>query len=117
MKKIFNLALFFIAVAFTLVFSLFSEGNSVHAQQPIKTVDSIQSIQRETVVLISNNILKGEISSRQKENNNSFTGTYPVLLTYNPVIVSPYKTTLQFNGEYNPNISNNEEKTQKIRAP
>ena len=117
MKKIFNLALFFIAVAFTLVFSLFSEGNSVHAQQPIKTVDSIQSIQRETVVLISNNILKGEISSRQKENNNSFTGAIPLSIAYNPVNNLSNKRTLQFYGEYINNPSNNAKSPHTIRAP
>ena len=89
----------------------------VHAQQPIKSIDSIQGIQRETVVLISNNALNNEISSRQKDNNNNFTGTCPVSITYIPVIDSPYKTTLLFNGEFISNLSNNYKKIYKIRAP
>lgn len=116
MKRIFNIFIFCFIFAFTLVLSLLSEQSIAHTQLPIKTTGFIQNIQKENVVLISNNIQKSEITSRQK-NNNSFTDTNLFFVNYNSINYSSDKTTLQFSGEYTHNLSKSNKKTNEIRAP
>ena len=117
MKKIFNIVMFFFILAFTLVFSLLSEPSAVYAQQPIKSNDYIIGTQSETVVLISNNINNGKLSSRQKDNNDGCSFTTPFFMTLNNNNDLLNKETIKFNKDDNNYLSNNEQKAHKIRAP
>lgn len=117
MKKIFNLVVFFFILAFTLVLSLLSEPSFVHAQQPLTPRDYITGVKSDTVVLISNNVLREEISSRQKENNNNFTGFFPYFINYKLNKDLFYKDVISYNWNYSYRLSNDTPKEQKIRAP
>jgi len=117
MNRILKLILLFIAVVLTFVFSPYTKSAAVCIQKSIFSLDSIQNIKKPSVVLISNNILKGDISSQPKENNFNFTGIQPHLTNYKSFSNSSNNTILHFNGEFFHNLSNKYEKIHKIRAP
>ena len=76
MRRIFNIFIIFIA----LTISLLLEPNSFQ-NQSIDSLSYIQNIREETVTLVSDNILNGEISSIQEENNQNYSTSSPSLLT------------------------------------
>ena len=117
MKKILNIVMFFFILAFTLVMSLLSEPSVAHDQQPIRSADYITGAKSETVVLISNNIRSGQITSRQKDNNNCCSFTTPLFVSFNPADDLFNKETINFNKKDNNYLSNNEQRVNKIRAP
>lgn len=117
MKKILKLAMFFITLVFALVLSLVSEPNVICSQELINSTGSLQSLTNESVVLISSNNLNEEISSRQKKNDNGFTGELSYVVPNKQVNNISDMTTLHFCGEYVHNLSNSAQNTHNIRAP
>ena len=75
MKRIFKITMIF----FALAMSLLLEPQALQAQ-PVDTVGYIQNVKTETVVLVSNNILNGEISSYQEENSQNYLGSSPLVI-------------------------------------
>ena len=106
--------LFFIF--FALLILLISQPSSLHAQ----TIDFngyIKNIDREEVVLVSNNLLNGEITSCQKEQQENLSGETPLIISfdYNKNIF--LKNNTQINGSFIHNLSTDNQKIQPIRAP
>ena len=112
MKSLFKILI----VIFSLVISLFLEPTSLHAQ-PIDITGSISNIKTETVVLISNNFLNGEISSYQEENSQNYLGSSPLVINLenNQFLYNKNKT--QLIGCFIHNLSTDNQKVQQIRAP
>lgn len=112
MMRILKTFLFFI----TMVISLILLPTDLHSQQ-LDTKGYIQEIKQETIVLASNNILGGEVSSYQEENSSNFKGGSPYTLTFesNQNLFNKNKALL--NGYFVHNLSANKLKVQCIRAP
>ena len=112
MKRLF----YIIALLLTLTLSLVLGDCSANSQ-PIVPVASIQNVKKETVVLISNNIFNGEISSYQKKNEQSFSGLTPVILSHHSRNICVAKNKTQINEYFVNNLSINKQKVYPIRAP
>ena len=112
MKRLFYIVILF----FALTLSLLVEQRGVQAQ-PIYSGGSIQNVKKETVILVSNNILNGEITSYQQKKNTNFSGITNLLANYLPVnnLFDHNKPILD--GCFIHNYSTNKEKTHQIRAP
>lgn len=92
------------------------ESCALHSQ-PIDTIDYIQNVKTETVVLVSNNILCGEISSYQEENSSNYLNNSPVILSFISDNTLLEKTKSHLNGRFIHNLSTNKQKVNQIRAP
>lgn len=112
MKRIFNLVLVFFALALSLVF----EPNALQTQS-IDTIDYIQNVKTETVVLASNNLLGGEIYSNQEEEFQNFSGNSPLVISFISKDTYFDKNKTQLNGCFIHNLSTNKQKVHLIRAP
>ena len=85
--------------------------------QPTDNCGYIQNIKAETVTLLSNNLLNTEISSSEDLNEQIFSGSTPLILTYqsNENLFNQNKT--QSNGNFIHNLSTDNPKVHSIRAP
>ena len=117
MKKIFNLVAFFFILAISLVFALLSESSTIQSQSPICTSDYIREIKNESVVLISSNSSRGELSNRQSENNLGLTSLFPYILSFNSNNIFFEKQLIGFITNCIYNLLNNLQNIHKIRAP
>lgn len=99
-----------------MVVAIFAQPSSLHAQE-IDMTGYIKNIDTETVVLVSNNILGGEICSYQEESPSSSCGSEPLVLTFSSDknLLSDNKARLY--GLSIHNLSTNLKDIQKIRAP
>ena len=102
-------------IFFALAMSLLLEPQTLQAQ-PVDAVGYIQNVKTETVVLVSNNILSGEISSYQEENPQNYLGSSPLVINLenNQFLYNKNKT--QLIGCFIHNLSTNNQKVQQIRA-
>ena len=112
MKRLFHIVMLF----FALAISFLLEPSAIQAQ-PIDTIGTIQGVQKETVVLVSNNIFNGEITSNQQKNDQNFSGSVPLVLAYQPVNNLFDKNKTQLNGCFIHNLSTDKQKVHQIRAP
>lgn len=96
--------------------SLLTNPSALHAQT-IDTTGYIKNIDSESVVLVSNNILGGEICSSQEEISFSFSGTEPLLLVFSTNKGLLTKNSTRLYGESIHNLSTNLKNHKKIRAP
>lgn len=106
----------FLTVIFVLAMSLLTRPSALHAQT-IDTIDYIKNIETETVVLVSNNLLGGEIYSHQEENNTNSCGTEPLVLTFlsHKNLLTDSNSRLSEKSIHN--LSTNLKDIQQIRAP
>ena len=112
MKSCFKLLMIIFSLAIALLL-----GPSTLQTQAIDTTGYIQNIKNETVVLVSNNILNGEISSYQEENSHNYTGNSPLVLTIDSNKNLYTKNITHLNGCFIHNLSTDNQKVQQIRAP
>ena len=112
MKRIFNIAVIF----FTLAISFLLESNTLQTQH-IGSTGYIQNIKNETVVLVANNVLRGEITSYQEKSDQNFSSSTPLALTYQINQDLLNKNITQLNGCFIHNLSTNKQKVHPIRAP
>ena len=112
MKSLFK----FILIIFSLAVTLLLDPSALQAQ-PVNITGSISNIKTETVVLVSNNMLNGEISSYQEENTQNYSGNSPLILTFNTNKSLYTKNKTQLNGCFIHNLSTDKQKVQQIRAP
>ena len=117
MKKIFNLVAFFFILAFTLALSLFSGVSIEHVQYPINSSDYIREVKSETVVLISNNPLRGKLSSNQSQNNLGLSSIISYLFNLCPTNIFLNKQLIRFNTDSVYNLFFTLKRVHKIRAP
>ena len=117
MKKIFNLVAFFFILVISLVFALLSEPQTIQVQSLASASDYIREVKTETVVLISSYSSRGELSSRQSENNLGLTSLFPYLLSYNSNKIFFEKHIIGFNTNCIHNLFSNFLIIHKIRAP
>ena len=103
-------------IVFTLAISLLL-GPSEIENQTLNSTGNIQNIKTETVVLVSNNLLNGEISSSEEKNNQNYSGSSLSILAYktNNNLFNKDKTLS--NGDFIHNISTSKQKVHQIRAP
>ena len=111
MKRLFNILMLFFALALSLMLST----NELSAQA-IKTIDYIQNTKSETLVLVSNNLLGGEIYSNQEETSN-FIGNCHFLNSSTSKRTSFNKNQTHINGSFIHNLSTDKTKIHQIRAP
>ena len=99
-----------------MTITLLSNPSALQAQT-VELVGSIQNTPKETVILVSNNMLSGSIISCSKEENNTFSGSAPLVISYveqNKI----FNKNKSFNRGYSiHNLSTNNQKVQQIRAP
>ena len=112
MKNLFK----FLFTLFSLAIFLFLEPPVLQAQQ-IDTTGYIQSINKETVVLVSNSILNTEISSYEENNSQNFSGTSPLVINFEPYKDIYAKNIALLKENFIHNLSTDNQKVQQIRAP
>ena len=112
MKRIFKIIIIFFTLATFLLL-----GSQTLQAQPVDTTGYIQNVKRETVALVSNNILNGEISSYQEENTQNYSGNSPLIHTLNTNKGLYTKNKTHINGSFIHNLSTDKQKVQQIRAP
>ena len=112
MKRLFKIFLFFFALALTLLLEPSSLQNS-----NIDITGSIQKVKNETVVLVSNNMLGGEITSYQEKNDTNFSNSTSLVINYQNFDNLLSKNQAQLNGCFIHNLSTDKEKVHQIRAP
>ena len=112
MKRIFNI----IIIIFTLAISLLLEPNALQTQ-PLDSTGYIQNIKNETVVLVANNVLGGEITSYQEKSDQNFSSSTPLALNYQVNQDLLNKNIAQSNGCFIHNLSTSKQKVHPIRAP
>ena len=112
MKKLFHIVILF----FTLALTLLLGANEIQAQT-FESTGYVQNIKHESVVLISDNLLNGEISSLEKKKEQSSSSSTPMILALDTVnnIFDKNKTLL--NGKFIHNLSTDNSKVHPIRAP
>ena len=96
MKKILNLVEFFFILMITIVLSLLSNSTSLGEQTTINSFDSIKSVSKESVFLISNNISQGDLFSRNSQNNNSTSGFLPLFIKFDIANDNLYENFISF---------------------
>lgn len=112
MKKLFHIVI----LCFTLALTLLLGANEIQAQT-FESTGYVQNIKHESVVLISDNLLNGEISSLEKKKEQSSSSSTPMILALDTInnIFDKNKTLL--NGKFIHNLSTNNSKVHPIRAP
>ena len=112
MKKLFHIVILF----FTLALTLLLGANEIQAQT-FESTGYVQNIKHESVVLISDNLLNGEISSLEKKKEQSSSSSTPMILALDTInnIFDKNKTLL--NGKFIHNLSTDNSKVHPIRAP
>ena len=103
-------------IIFFLAIYILLEPQSLQAQS-IEDLGYIQNIKTETVSLVSNNIMSGEISSYQEENNQNFSGNSPLIISYYSQNNNFEKNNPLLKGRFIHNLSTDNKKVQQIRAP
>ena len=99
-----------------MTISLLSEPSSLYAQ-PVDLTGSIENVKSETVILVSNNMLGGSVVSNSKEDDNSFSGSIPLIISY-VTQENIFNKNKSFNkGYFIHNLSTDKQKVQQIRAP
>lgn len=112
MKKIFNMLM----IIFAMAISLLIEPTSFDTQA--YDIDAyIQSPSKEEVVLVSNNVMSGEVRSTQEEDSPTFLGHSPFVLSFSSDLLFLSKNKTHLNGCFIHNLSTNSKKVQSIRAP
>ena len=99
-----------------MVLSFLLEPTDLYAQ-PVDLTGSIQNIKSETVSLVSNNLVGGEIVASEGENTTNSLGFSPVTVAFNLDDNFFLKSTTHFNGSFIHNLSANKQKVHQIRAP
>ena len=117
MKKIFNIVAFFFILAFTLALSLFSGTSIEHEQYPISSSDYVREVKSETVVLISNNPLRGKLSTSQTQNNFGLSSIISSFFNFGPNNIFLDKQLIRFNIDYFYNLFGTLQRVHQIRAP
>ena len=117
MKKILNLVEFFFILMITIVLSLLSNSTSLGEQTTINSFDSIKSVSKESVFLISNNISQGDLFSRNSQNNNSTSGFLPLFIKFDIANDNLYENFISFFSDYICDLSKNFNNSYLIRAP
>ena len=117
MKKIFNLVAFFFILVISLVFALLSELPTIQVQSLASASDYIREVKTETVVLISSYSSRGELASRQSDNNLGFSSLFSYLLSFNSNNIFFEKQLIGFNTNCFYNLVNNLLNINNIRAP
>lgn len=112
MKRLFYIVMLFFALAVPSL--LEQDCFQIHA---LESLGYIQNVKSETVVLVSNNILNGEIASSQLKKDQTFSGSTPLVLNYHTDDRFYQKNKTQFNGCFIHNLSTNYQKVHQIRAP
>ena len=112
MKSFFKLIMIFIV----MVLSFWMEQTDLYAQS-VDLTGSIQNVKYETVSLVSNNLMGGEIVALKGENTTNSLGFSPVIVSFNLDDNSFLKSTAHFNGSFIHNLSANKQKVHQIRAP
>ncbi len=105
-----------IIIVFMLAMSLFTKPSALHAQ-PIDLTGYVKNVEAETVVLVSNNILGGEICASQEENNTNSCGAEPLILQFlsRKGLLADSNSRLYEKSIHN--LSTNLKDIQQIRAP
>ena len=104
-----------ITVLFTLAVALLGHNNM--QTNPIESIGTIQSVKNESVVLVSSNVLNGEISSYQGKNDQSFSGSDPFAINSQTINSFSNINSTQIDECTIHNISTSNKKTHNIRAP
>ena len=112
MKKLLYMIMIFIALT---IFSLLRSTDL--EVQAVNSIDYIRNIQKETVVLVSNNIFNGEISSYQEKNNQDFSNSTPLTLSYLSTDSLKNQNSTFLKGYFIHNLSTNKLEVHQIRAP
>ena len=115
MKRILNIALYFLILTFSIALPVLSESNTLCSSSANST-GCIQTIQKETVTLITNNNRDCELSSHQEDNDQTFSDLTPIILAYQHNNIFDKNKTLS-NGCFIHNLSTDKQKTHHIRAP
>lgn len=105
-----------ILILFVMTLSLWAEPSGLYAQ-PVDLTGSIQNIKTETVVLVSNNILGGEIVSSDEKNTNNYIGSSTLVAEANQEKNLFNHNIIHFCGSFIHNLSTDNQKIHLIRAP
>ena len=103
-------------IIFVMTISFFNEPSALYAQ----TVDidgSIKNIKTETITLVSNNLLGGEVFSSEEENTTNYIGssTFTAYSTVNNNLST--QNLFYLDESFIHNLSTNTKKVHQIRAP
>ena len=112
MKSFFKFVLIFFALAFTLLLD-----SSALQAQPISSSAFISSPQKESVVLVSNNLWQGEIRSAQDETQENFIGAISAIVAEIQPEIFFIKNKTLLKGCFIHNLSTDKQKVHQIRAP
>ena len=112
MKSFIKIAIIFFSLATTLLL-----GPLTLQAQELDTVGYIQNVKNETVVLVSNSLCAGEIYSNNEENNQNYSGSSPIAISFNNNDNFFVKNTTLLKGCFIHNLSTDKQKVHQIRAP
>ena len=113
MKSFLKLLLIF----FSLTISLLLDPSALQINDIVQVSGAISHPEQETCVLVSNNILGGEIRSIEKENQSNFIGSSSLVASNLIPENSFSKNKAQFNGCFIHNLSTDKQNLHLIRAP
>lgn len=106
----------FLFVFFAMVLSFIVEPQILHAQD-VQVVNYIQNASPETVEIVSNNLLGGEIYVSQENSNQNFFGNTSQALVFNNDDEFYLKNKSLMSGCFIHTLSTNLKEVQQIRAP
>ena len=112
MKSFLKLIMIFIV----MVLSFWMEPMDLYAQS-VDLTGSIQDVKAETVSLVSNNLVSGEVIASEQENTTNSLGFSPVIVSFNLDDNFFLKSAAHLNGSFIHNLSINKQKVHQIRAP
>ena len=99
-----------------MILSFTIEPQILHSQEILPT-NYIQNSRPETVEIVANNLLGGEIYSYQEENSQNFSDTPSQIITFNNKKNYLFDNKTQLMGSFIHTLSTNLKEVQQIRAP
>ena len=116
MKKLFNTTILFFILTLSLALSILT-GTTALGTQSVDLSSCIKNINNENAVLVLNNRLNGEISSRNNRNNHILSNSTPLILAHQSINDILIENKAEINKYFINNLSTDKQKIHQIRAP
>ncbi len=112
MKKLFGIVILFFALALSVLL-----GSNANQIETIQATGCIQSVSKENVVLVSNNILDNKTPIYKGKKSKNFINLPPLILSYNAINSLHGADRVEYSDYFIQNRKIEKQKNHQIRAP
>lgn len=112
MRKLLGIVILFFSLWFSVLL-----GSNANQAEAIQATGCIQSITKETVVLVSNNISDSKTATYKSKNNKNFSNLPPLILSYSATNCLRGEDRIEYSDCFIQNRKTEKQKIHQIRAP